>query len=139
MAFDGSIPVIDTMIGFPKGDSGQYDFIRAQTKDVSSQEMRFPAEYMFKDVPEGAGDDPVGITLRAMDRHNIERGLVGVEDETARLALAAHPERFVGAANVDPNQGMEGIRRLVQRHEEFGIKAAAVFPAGTFPQVAIND
>jgi predicted TIM-barrel fold metal-dependent hydrolase len=141
MTFSGAIPVIDTMIGFARPDSTQYDFIRAQTKDISSrEEMEFPAEYMFKEVPRDLpGDDPIGVTLREMDRHNIERGLIGVDDETSRLALTKHPDRFVGSASVDPNQGMDAIRRLVRGHEEFGVRAATVFPAGTFPQVAIND
>jgi predicted TIM-barrel fold metal-dependent hydrolase len=34
---------------------------------------------------------------------------------------------------------MEGIRRLVAEHETFGTRAIGVFPAGTFPQVPIND
>jgi predicted TIM-barrel fold metal-dependent hydrolase len=140
VTFDGTIPVIDTMIGFPHPDSSQYDFIRAQTKDSSSREMRFPAGYMFKEVPEGLhADDPISVTLQGMDRHNIERGMVGVEDETSRLALTKHPDRFVASANVDPNQGMEAIRALVRAHEEWDLRAACVFPSGTFPQVAIND
>jgi predicted TIM-barrel fold metal-dependent hydrolase len=31
------------------------------------------------------------------------------------------------------------VRKLRQEYEEFGIRAASVFPAGTFPQVAIDD
>jgi predicted TIM-barrel fold metal-dependent hydrolase len=34
---------------------------------------------------------------------------------------------------------MEGIRKLVREYETWGVRAAGVFPAGTFPQVAIND
>ncbi|WP_344264719.1 amidohydrolase family protein [Actinomadura napierensis] len=129
------------MIGFPRSDSAQYDFIRAQTKDVSSrEEMEFPAEYMFKEVPKDLpAEDPISVTLRGMDRHNIEWGLIGVEDETSRLALTRHPDRFVASASVDPNQGMAAVRKLVREHEEFGVRAATVFPAGTFPQVPIND
>jgi predicted TIM-barrel fold metal-dependent hydrolase len=140
MAYDGTIPVIDTMIGFPAAGSGQYDFIRAQTKDASSKEMEFPAEYMFKDVPQGLdADDPIGVTLRGMDHHGITHGVIGVGDETSRLALAKHPDRFVASSNVDPNEGMAALRRLVREHEEYGTRAACVFPSGTFPQVAIND
>jgi uncharacterized protein len=141
LALDSAIPVIDTMIGFPRPDSAQYDFIRAQTKDVASrEEMEFPAEYMFKEVPKDLpAEDPIGVTLRGMDRHNIEWGLIGVDDGTSRLALTRHPDRFVASASVDPNQGMAAIRKLVREHEEFGVRAATVFPAGTFPQVPIND
>jgi hypothetical protein len=49
MADIAGLPVFDTMIGFPKQDSGQYDFIRKQTKDRESrEEFEFPVEYMFK-------------------------------------------------------------------------------------------
>jgi predicted TIM-barrel fold metal-dependent hydrolase len=34
---------------------------------------------------------------------------------------------------------MAGVRRLVELYETFGVRAVTVFPAGTFPQVAIND
>jgi predicted TIM-barrel fold metal-dependent hydrolase len=34
---------------------------------------------------------------------------------------------------------MEAIRRLVKLYESYGVRAVDAFPAGTFPQVAIND
>jgi len=34
---------------------------------------------------------------------------------------------------------MEGIRALTRAYETFGVRAVSMFPAGTFPQVAIND
>jgi predicted TIM-barrel fold metal-dependent hydrolase len=141
MAFPAGTPVIDTMIAFPQEGTAQYDFIRRQTKDrASKQDMEFPAEYMFKEVPRDLPTvDPVEVTLAEMDRYGIERGLIGVDDEVSRLALKNHPDRFAASANVDPNQGMDAVRKLVREHEQFGIRAAGVFPAGTFPQVAIND
>jgi uncharacterized protein len=141
MTFPVDAPVIDTMIAFPQEGTAQYDFIRKQAKDTASREdMEFPAEYMFKEVPKDLPiDDPISVTLREMDRFNIRRGLIGVEDEVSRLALKKHPDRFVASGNVDPNTGMDGIRKMVREYEEFGIRAVGVFPAGTFPQVAIND
>lgn len=141
MAFPHDEPVIDTMIAFPKEGSARYDFIRAQTKDAETRErMEFPAEYMFKDVPaEQRPDDPVAVTLREMDRFGIERGLVGVDDEAAKLALKRHPDRFVAAGSVDANQGMDAVRKIVREYEEFGLRAVTAFPAGMFPQVPIND
>jgi predicted TIM-barrel fold metal-dependent hydrolase len=141
MTFPAGQPVIDTMIGFPQEGFSQYDFIRRQTKDVSSrQEMDFPAEYMFKQVPKDLPtEDPISVTLREMDRYHIERGLIGVADEVSRLALEKFPSRFIASGSVDPNQGMDAVRTMVRNYEEFGIRAVGVFPAGTFPQVAIND
>ena len=134
--------VIDTMIGFPQEGFGQYDFIRKQTKDrESKEELEFPVEYMFKEVPKDLpADDPVALTLHEMDRYGIEKGLVGVSDETARLALKLHPDRFVASGAVfDPNDVVGSVRAIRREYEEYGIRATSVFPAGTFPQVPIDD
>ena len=49
MAGSLGLPVIDTMIGFPREGFGHYDFIKKHTKDPDSREnMEFPVEYMFK-------------------------------------------------------------------------------------------
>ncbi len=142
MGFPSDVGIIDCMIGFPAADPHeQYRFITEQTKDrQSKQEMRFPVEYMFKDVPDlGKVDDPVAVTLREMDRFGIEKGLVGVAGEVGKKAVKGHPDRFIPHASADPNAGMEGIRQLVRDYEEFGIRSVHVFPAGTFPQVPISD
>ena len=75
----------------------QYDFIRKQTKDKGSlEEMQFPAEYMFRNVPKDLPtSDPVAVTLHEMDRFGIELGMIGTGDDTSRLALKKHPDRFV--------------------------------------------
>ena len=142
MGMPTGIGIVDTMIGFPHEGSGQYDFIRRQTKDRSSrEEMDFPVEYMFKNVPKDLPtSDPVSVTLHEMDRFGIEIGVIGVSDETSRAALKRHPDRFVPMGNVDdPNDVGGTVRKLRQDYEEFGIRATGSFPAGTFPQVAIDD
>jgi predicted TIM-barrel fold metal-dependent hydrolase len=142
MGMPAGLPIVDTMIGFPHEGFEQYDFIRKQTKDRNSkEEMEFPAEYMFKDVPKDLPtDDPISVTLHEMDKYGIEIGLIGVSDATSRLALKRHPDRFVASGNIpDPNDVTGSVRALRQEYEEFGIKATGVFPAGTFPQVAIDD
>ena len=144
MAMPERQAVIDTMIGFPLADfEATYAFIKRQAKDVESKEkMRFPAEYMFKDVPEGQDGvtDPVLSTLEQMDRYNIRVGVVGTaRDGVHDRALKEHPDRFVGRTSVDPNDVMKAVRRIEEDHDEFGTRAVSVFPAGTFPQVPIND
>ncbi|HEX3489555.1 MAG TPA: amidohydrolase family protein [Streptosporangiaceae bacterium] len=142
MAFPPGVPVIDTMIGFPHEGFAQYDFIRRQTRDRSSkEEMEFPVEYIFKGVPKDLPtDDPIAVTLGEMDKYGIERGLVGVSDETSRAALKAHPDRFIPSGAVpDPNDVTGSVRAIRQEFEEHGIRATSVFPAGTFPQVPIDD
>lgn len=134
------LPVIDTLIGFPTEGSAQYDFIRRQTKDAASQASHMPAEYMFKDVPADLPtSDPVSITLHEMDRFGVEKGLVHVNGEVAVRAVTDHPDRFLPAGVVsDPNDVMGTVRALRREYEEYGIRATTVFPAGTFPQVAID-
>jgi uncharacterized protein len=136
------LPVIDTMIGFPHEGSAQYDFIRRQTKDRESKEdFEFPVEYMFKDVPQGLPtDDPVSLVLQQMDRFGIEKAMIGVSEESAQTALKLFPDRFVpSGALVDPNDVMGSVNAIRRDHEQFGIRATSAFPAGTFPQVAIDD
>jgi len=142
MSYPAGLPVIDTMIGFPHEDFSQYDFIRRQTRDKSSkEEMEFPAEYMFKEVPKDLPTaDPVAVTLGEMDRFGVAQGLVGVSDEFSRQALRRHPDRFIAASSVaDANDVMGSVQKLRREHEEFGTRAVTMFPAGMFPQVPIDD
>jgi len=134
------VGIVDCMIGFPAEDFSQYDFIRAQLKDAST-DFEFPVEYMFKHVPKelyGAGD-PISVTLHEMDRFGVEIGLIGVGGEVSRKALKEHPDRFVPQGSVDPNRGMDGIRDMVRQYEEFGVRSFGAFNAGFNPQVGIAD
>ncbi|MGH3406299.1 MAG: hypothetical protein ACRDRJ_27935 [Streptosporangiaceae bacterium] len=147
MTFPPGLPVIDTMIGFPHEGFAhegfaQYDFIRRQTRDRSSrEEMEFPVEYIFTGVPKDLPtDDPNAVTLGEMGKYGIERGLVGVSDETSRAALKAHPDRFIPSGAVpDPNDDTGSVRALRREFADYGIRATSVFPSGTFPQVPIDD
>src|SRR3984957_17549026 len=142
MGMPTGLPIVDTMIGFPHEGFAQYDFIRKQTKDKGSREqMQFPVEYIFKDVPKQLpNSDPISVTLHEMDKYGVELGLIGVADETARTALKRHPDRFIPSGNVaDPNDVAGTVRTIRQDYEEFGIRAVGAFPAGAFPQVAIDD
>jgi predicted TIM-barrel fold metal-dependent hydrolase len=142
MAMPEGQPVIDTMIGFPHEGFAQYEFIRKQTKDHGSrEEMEFPAEYMFKNVPKDLPtSDPVSVTLHEMDRFGIDKGLIGVADETSRLALKSHADRFIpSGAIADPNDVSGSVRATRAEYEKFGIRATSVFPSGTYPQVPIDD
>ena len=96
---------------------------------------------MFKDIPETNNvDDFVKWTVDHLDLHNIETALVGFNpDGTSEAAAKKFPGRFAFEAPADPNGGMSEVRRLKTLKEEHDIKAVSVFPAGTCPQVAIND
>jgi uncharacterized protein len=140
-----NVPIIDTMIGFPMRDVAQtYAFITRQTKDAESKnEFSFPAQYMFKDVPHEyhGTEDPIAVTLEQMDKYNIEYGMIGVGEDggDGERAIRQHPDRFIPSLGVDPNDGVDALRAMVKNYEKYGIRSVSMFPAGTFPQVAIND
>ena len=141
MTMPAGIGIIDTMIGFPATDFKMYDFIRAQLRDGSTK-FEFPVEYMFKQVPKemyGTASDPIELTLKEMDRFGIEYGMIGCGDEVSNKALKQHPDRFIPAGSVDPNKGMDGIRKMVAQYETYGVRAFHSFNAGYNPQVAIDD
>jgi uncharacterized protein len=145
MGIPSGLGIVDTMIGFPHADMAKvYAFITKQTKDRESKEdFEFPAEYMFKDVPDKAlsgSVDPLGVTLREMDLWGIEKGMIGVglTDDIGARAIKSYPDRFIPSAEINPNAGMDCVRAMVRLHEEFGVRAFSCFPSGTFPQVAIN-
>jgi predicted TIM-barrel fold metal-dependent hydrolase len=130
------------MIGFPHEGTAQYDFIRRQTKDRESKEsFEFPVEYIFKDVPKGLPtDDPVSLVLQQMDRFGIEKAMIGVSEGSATLALKTFPDRFIASGAIaDPNDVMGSVNAIRRDYEQYGIRATSVFPAGTFPQVPIDD
>ena len=140
MKMPTDIGIVDTLMGFPASDFRMYDNIRAQLKDPSAN-FDFPVEYMFKNVPKElyGVEDPVYVTLHEMDRYGIEKGLIGTGGEVHKKALKEHPDRFIPAAEVDPNRGMDGIRDMVRQYETYGVRAFSVFNAGCNPQVGISD
>ncbi|HEY1443881.1 MAG TPA: amidohydrolase family protein [Acidimicrobiales bacterium] len=134
--------VVDLMIGFPRADPREtYTSLRALAKDEDSQRMEFPAEYMFNDVPNqlGSEQDPVDVTLIAMDKHGIEIGLVGLRNPATPDALRCHPDRFVAGLEVDPNDIGRTVQSIRVAHGEHGIVAVTTFPAGCNPQVPVSD
>ena len=144
MPMPRDIGIIDLMMGIPSPEPKRsYDFMRPLFRDKESLEsFEFPVEYMFKDVPKtGRHEDYIRYTLEQMDKHGIERALIGtsLRDETGKRALRQHPDRFIPSCGTDPNRGMEDVRDIVRLHEEFGIKAVGAFPCGLFPQVPIDD
>ena len=140
MVMPKGIGIVDTMIGFPADDFSQYDFIRKQLKDGST-DLDFPVEYMFKNVPKElyGNKDPISVTLHEMDRFGVEIGLIGAGGEVSRKALQTYPDRFVAQGGVDPNKGKEGIRSMVRQYEDFGVRSFGAFNSGFDPQVGIDD
>ncbi|HET8611570.1 MAG TPA: amidohydrolase family protein [Sphingomonas sp.] len=137
------IKIIDCMLGIPEAEdrSGWFEYFRPLLKDAQSRDQfAMPVQYMFKGIPEtGKVDDFVAWTVEQMDRFNIDKALVGWNDNaTSRRAKERYPDRFFFDLPCNPNQGMEEVRRIKRIHREVGLSAISVFPAGTLPQVPIN-
>lgn len=100
-------------------------------------EAEHPAGYMFKETPRVAADQ----LLPEMDRFNVAQALIPVvrDDALAVELLTDHPDRFLGAYQLEPDRGPEGVRELRRAVADHGVVAGGAFPAGTAPQVAIDD
>ena len=138
MPMPSDIGAIDLMIGFPAEDARRhYDYMKANLKDEASAEMEFPAEYMFKDVPE-----PQGARGRRRRRSPSARwtsaawpGASSVcGSDVSQRAVAEHPDRFVASIEIDPNdiakagapdpQGPRGARHQGRDHLPVGLQPA---------------
>ena len=139
--------VVDTMMGMPASSEERktkhYAQMNAGILDKEAREQfTFPAQYMFKDVPDhGEIDDPVALLVAEMDRFNITHGMLNVAtNPTAREAVATHPDRFVASLQRGP-EPRDGLRA---RARGLGARARACAPPrsslpGLLPQVPIND
>jgi predicted TIM-barrel fold metal-dependent hydrolase len=137
--------VIDLMLAIPvsEDNSEWYEQFKPLLRDAQSLAMfKMPVQYMFKDIPKaGPVADKVAWTLGHMDRFNIERAMIGF-DERSEGAMTAHAkfrDRFFFDLPVNPNLGMDEVRRIRESKRKYGIDAVSVFPAGVNPQVPIND
>ncbi len=149
MGFPEGVPVVDLMLDVPDEDKpATYRFLDPLLRDRESrEEFAFPAQYMFKDVPEEpAGVDLLAMVIEQMDRHGIEQAMVGVSDHDGagirpqiRRAFEEHPDRFFGSVSIDPNDGMVAIRQIRDAVDRWPVRSVQVFPAGCNPQVPIDD
>jgi predicted TIM-barrel fold metal-dependent hydrolase len=139
------VGAIDLMVGIPAapGDRSSIEAMAPLLKDRESREqMRMPAEHLFRDLPAARfANEPVSAVLAEMDAVGVERAMIGVStaNANAQRALRTHPDRFFASAEVDPNRGAAAVDDLRRAVDEWGVKAATAFPAGTFPQVPIDD
>ena len=154
MAMPTDIGVIDTMMGTTAGTTGEnrYAFLDRALKDAESFKMKFPAEYMFKDVPfsdhardaDGNLEEPPQgseLLLPFMDRCGVEIAMVGVRKDLSGHGVQCvtdHPDRFVPCFEPDPNEGVEALRQIRRLHDEIGLRAVTAFPSGRSPQVPID-
>ncbi len=142
--FPEDVKVIDTMLGIPISDDNSewYEAFKPLLMDKESRDMfAMPAQYMFKDIPKTEGvEDFAAYTIAQMDKHNIAIAMTGVmEGSKVREAAQRFPGRFALDCPVNPNGGMDEIRRIRTLHAEVGLAALSVFPCGCNPQVPIDD
>ena len=144
MGFPSDVKAIDLMLNIPGEDQSEwYEFMRPLFLDEESRNYaKMPAEYMFRNIPDIAKqDDYIAYTVAEMDKWGIERAMLGIS-ETNHVALEAiqrFPDRFFPSLGVNPNNGMDEVRRLERFKRDYDIKAATAFPCGLLPQVPIND
>ena len=142
MAYPTDVGVVDGMIGFPIRDRDRvYARLRRAAKDrESKEEFAFPAEYMFKEVPDPAAEeeDPIAVTFAEMDRFNVETGLFGMSPD-ALEGQRRDPKRVALTLEADPNDVMGSIRKVKAAQAEHDVKAVTFFPAGCLPQVPVDD
>ncbi len=139
-----NIGVIDLMLAIPEPGrrSEWYSFLRPNLRDDESRSMKMPAQHLFRDIPDDPTDaDMIAWTLGEMDRHGIDRALIGVslDGGIQNEALGRHPERFMGCLHVDPNDGMAAVRAIREAHRRFDLRGVSLFPSGCTPPVPIDD
>ncbi|MFT5033388.1 MAG: putative TIM-barrel fold metal-dependent hydrolase [Bermanella sp.] len=144
MPMPSDFKIIDLMLNVPGEDNSQwYEFMKPLLMDQESREMfKFPAQYMFKDVPQiGGKEDYIAYTIEQMDKHGIQRAMLGIDDTNvvAKEALERFPDRFFCSYEANPNNGMEEVRKIERLHKDYGIKAVTAFASGLCPQVPYNE
>ena len=144
MTIPENTPVIDLCLNIPgEDDSHWYEFIKPMLMDAESRAMfKMPAQYMFRNIPRTVDqDDYIAYTIAEMDKYNIRQAMLDVDENNAVSieALQRYPDRFFSSLAVDPNRGMDEVRKIVRLHKKFNLKAVTGFPSGTCPQAPIND
>ena len=144
MAMPTGIGVIDLMLAIPTDDTSRwYEFMKPLLRDRESREQfKMPAEYMFRNIPGFTpGADMLKLVVAEMDKYGIERAMLSVDEggDGSIRALKEYPERFFASYEVNPNNGMDEVRKIVALHDRFGLKALTAFPSGLCPQVPIDD
>ncbi len=142
MGYPEGIGAVDLMIGFPMRDkAATYEYLMRGIKDSETKEsFSFPAEYMFKEVPEGAKADvdPIDEAFAEMDKVGVDKGLFGLTEQ-AREARDRYPGRVYTSLEVDPNDVMGSVRKIRKAVAKHDLKAVTVFPSGCLPQVPVDD
>ena len=139
------LPIVDLGVGFPftslEKKLEAYAFMRPLFRDRETlKSFEFPAQYMFKDVPDiiPEDQDPIDYTVGEMDKWGIAKAMTGL-GPTGLESARRYPGRFFFSLEIDPNGVMDTVREIRRARDEHGIKAVGCFPCGAMPQVPIDD
>ena len=134
--------IIDLGVGFPftsiEDKKATYTFMEPLFKDADSLGMfEFPAEYMFKNVPDliDPSEDPIEWTVREMDRWGIERAMTGLGEQSLEAARR-HPGRFFFSYEIRPNDVMGTVRGIKEAKASHDIKSSRLLPVRPVPASA---
>ena len=146
MGFPDDVGIIDLGVGFPytniEEKKAAYSFMRPLYKDRETiDQMEFPAEYMFKNVPDVVDPDvdPIDWTLAEMDKWNVQIAKCGLSEQGIE-AKRRYPDRFIlGMELRDTNYVMESVRSIHEAKAEHDVVSVGCFPCGMQPPVPIDD
>lgn len=138
-------PVIDLTLNIPVSSTNEEwyaQFLPLLRDEESRQAFKMPAQYMFKGIPDLSGvTDFTAYTFDLMDRFNIRVAMMGFHEGSATTADVARRfrDRVLFELPIDPNDGVEEVRRIRRLHRDHVLDALSFFPSGANPQVPIND
>jgi predicted TIM-barrel fold metal-dependent hydrolase len=141
MGMPRDVRIIDTMVAVADDNSRLYDRILPQLRDEESR-RHSPIDYLYG---HGASmselDDRLGLIVAEMDRFNVARAMIEVDDDMllAQRALKEYPDRFFADYSADPNGGMTEVRKIIRMKNEWDIKAVSAYPMLGNPPVPIGD
>ena len=145
MPFPKDVRVVDLMLNVPvSANNAEWytQFLPLLMDKESRQAFKMPAQYMFKGIPDFEGvTDYIAHTFAEMDKYNIGTAMMGFWEGSEQIAeiVRRHGDRILFELPVNPNEGMEEVRRIKRLHAEHNIAALSIFPCGLNPQVPIND
>src|SRR5437879_8138206 len=132
MTMPTNLGIVDLGIGFPYQSVEKkvqtYDFFRANRKYKQSlEEMEFPAQYMFKNVPDIVDPDvdPIEWTVEKMQAFGIVHGKIGY-NERGIEAKRRYPELFSLGIGVNPQEGVDALRKMEKANAEPDILSAMI-------------
>lgn len=137
-------PVIDLSLNIPVSSTNEEwcaSFLPLFRDKESRESFRMPAQYMFKGIPDlSKVEDFTAYTFEQMDRFNIRVAMMGFWEGSETIAHVEwhYRDRVLFELMINPNDGVDEIRRIRRLHRDHGIDALSVFPCGLFPQVPIR-